>query len=157
MSQPEGIAKNDKIRDHVQQLSPDPAEIKKKSAFPSGCIFRILLSRRMDYRPIEKQKLRYFWLSRILNGPKNRLKTIEKTCRKIISNSQKSKASNGYPEGIAKKYIILDHSQWLYSGPAKIKLFSIALRMHFLNTFTSENEVSIQKKSFLIDEGLKWV
>ena len=29
MSQPEGIAKNDIIRDHAQQLSPDPAEIKK--------------------------------------------------------------------------------------------------------------------------------
>ena len=29
MSQPEGIAKNDIIRDHAQQLSPDPTEIKK--------------------------------------------------------------------------------------------------------------------------------
>ena len=29
MSQPEGIAKNNIIRDHAQQLSPDPAEIKK--------------------------------------------------------------------------------------------------------------------------------
>ena len=55
-----------------------PCRNQKKSAFPSGCIFGILLSRRLDYRPKEKQKLRYFWLSRIWNGPKNRLKKLRK-------------------------------------------------------------------------------
>ena len=61
----------------------------KKSAFPSGCIFGILLSRRLDYRPKEKQKLRYFWLSRIWNGPKNRLKKNRENVRK--KNHQFSK------------------------------------------------------------------
>ena len=56
-----------------------------------------------------------------------------------------------------KKAKIFDHSQWLSSGPADIKVFGIALRMHFLNTLTSETELSIKKISSLIDEGLKWV
>ena len=128
----------------------------KKSAFPSGCIFGILLSRRLNYRPKKKNPL--FLVEQDLKQAKEQAKEKNRQIMiKKITNSQKSKAWNGQPEGIAKKAIILDHSQELSSCPVEIKLFGIYLRMYFLNTFTSETELSIEKNSFLIDEGLKWV
>ena len=130
----------------------------KKSAFPSGCIFGILLSWRLDYRPKEKQKLRYFLIDQYLKWAKEQAKKNRENVRKKNHPFSKIKGFERLAWGHCEK----SYNTWPFpmavSRPCRNQIIRHCPQDAFFEHFYLRDWIIDRKKnSFLIDEGLKWV